>query len=566
MISAEQRNILDLVKVPIFIVDLKGIPIYFNQNTAKLFMISSIEMIPPAVITQLKILLDPANLEKIDRLNLKFSQEPFGERIVQAIHNEMDDKYCLITMRDISREVKLIQEYAFIKKELKAKGILHGRKVQENKELRDRLTEIYDQVPDEIIIIRNKFKINGGSSSITKGTKGESFNHCYEYLGNSSPCPKCPLKEETYEKESGQIGHEVNGQFFLETISPFTHSRETLLTFRDTTRQVNIIEEIRRQKETIQNQKDLMSDLVDLMALMQKKVETKEITDKFFENIQRRTHSNVVALMILGHKQQEFWITSGKNISEQSMEKFVESYKSLPVREQNIEHFPFHILEQNGLALNKIIISDARGKNLGYLIIDIEITDEEKQIISLFTDPLTSYLTNQLLLQKLEVIAHTDGLTGLYNRYYFNQELIEAKYRFEKFGTHYTLLVADANGLKPVNDNYGHEAGDKLLIEIAECLKAVSRKTDVVARMGGDEFSVLMPDTGQSGGNYLIERIKEYCEGKTVEIPDHHLIPLSMSLGVAGTDCYSADLILKTADDAMYADKEAYYKTKKKQR
>jgi diguanylate cyclase (GGDEF)-like protein len=566
MISAEQIRLFDLVRVPILIVDPKGIPIHFNQNTAKLFMISSIEMIPPAVITQLEILLDPSNLEKIDRLNLKFSQEPLGERVIQAIHTEMDNEYSLITMRDISREEKLIQEYAFNKKELKTRSILHERKEQENKELRDRLAEIYDQVPDEIIIIRNDFKINGGSSSSIKGTKGKSFNYCYEYLGHSSPCPKCPSKEKTYQKEPSQIGHEVNGQFFLETISPFTNSKETLLTFKDTTRQVNIIEEIRRQKETIQNQKDLMSDLVDLMALMQKKVETEEITDKFLENIQLRTHSNAVALMILGHKQQEFWIISGKNISEQSIEKFVESYKSLPVRAQNIENFPFHILEQNGLTLNKIIISDARGKNLGYLILDTEITDEKKQVISLFTDPLTSYLTNQLLLQKLEVIAHTDGLTGLFNRYYFNQEFTEARHRFEKFGIHYTLLAADANGLKPVNDNYGHEAGDKLLIEIAKCLKAVSRKTDVVARMGGDEFSVLMPDTGQSGGDYLIERIKEYCEEKTVEIPDHHLIPLSMSLGIAGTDCYSADLILKTADDKMYADKEEYYKKHKKQR
>lgn len=563
MISAEQITILDLVRVPIIIIDQKGIPIHINQNMEKLFLINSIEMIPAEVTTQLKILLDPINLKKVDRLNLKFSQEPFGERIIQAIHNGMDSGDSLITMRDISKEVNLIQEYAFNRKELKAKNILHERKEQENQELRDRLAEIYDQVPDEIIVIKSNFKIKEGSSNIIKGG---NFSHCYEYLGQTAPCSKCPIKEKTNNRESSQIGHEVNSRFFLETISPFTSSRETLLTFKDTTRQVNIIEEIRLQKEMIQDQKDLMSDLVDLIALMQKKVETKEITDKFLEHIQFRTHSKAVALMILGHKQQDFWIYSGKNISEPAIEKFVESYKSLPVRKQNIENFPFNILEQDGQSFNKIIISDSRGKNLGYLILDTEMTDEKKQIVSLFTDPLTSYLTNQLLLQKLEVIAHTDGLTGLFNRYYFNQEFSEAKYRFEKFGIHYTLLVADANGLKTVNDNYGHEAGDKLLIEIAECLKTVSRKTDVVTRMGGDEFSVLMPDTGQSGGDYLIRRIKEYCNGKTIEIPNYPPVPLSMSLGIAGTDSYGADLILKTADNNMYADKEAYYKKQKKQR
>jgi len=566
MISTEQVNILDLVSVSVVIVDQGGIPVHINQSAAKLFMISSIDKMPQEVISQFKILLKPDNLKKVDSLNLKIKQEPLGERIIQAIHSEINESYHLITLIDISREVKLIHDNVFNRKELKAKNILNNRKEQENKDLKHRLAEIFDQVPNEIIIIKNDFRISDGSSKITKRAEGDNFNFCYEYLGYNTPCPKCPLKNETNDKESSQLGHEINGKFFLETISPFSSSGEILLTFKDTTRQINIIEEIREQKETIQTQKELMTDLVDLMALMQKKVKKEEITDKFLENIQLKTNSNAVALMILGHKEHDFWIHAGKNFPDNLLDQFVENYKSLPIREQNIKNFPFHILEQDLKSFHKIIVSDTRGKNLGYLVLDTIMTDVKKQIISLFTDPLTAYLTNQLLLKKLEIIAHTDGLTGLYNRYYFQQEFNKTNDRFEKYGTHYSLLVADANGLKPVNDNYGHEAGDLFLIEIAECLKAVSRKTDVVARMGGDEFSVLMPDSDQNGGEYLIERIREYCEGRVIKISDHDSVPLSMSLGIASTDNCSADLIIKTADDAMYADKEKYYQTHKKQR
>ncbi|MBT4287230.1 MAG: GGDEF domain-containing protein, partial [Deltaproteobacteria bacterium] len=509
MISTEQVNILDLVRVSAVIIDKEGIPVHINQSAAKLFMSSTVDLVPQEVISQFKILIDPENLKKVDRLNLKINQESLGERIIQAIHDEINDTYSLITLRDISKEVKLIQDYAFNRKELKAKNILHDRKEQENQDLKHRLAEIYDQVPNEIIIIKNDFRISGGSSEITKRAVKKNFNYCYEYLGYKAPCPNCPLKDETNEHESSQVGHEINGQFFLETISPFSSSREILLTFKDTTRQVNIIEEIRQQKETIQSQKELMTDLVDMMALMQKKVETEAITDNFLENIQLKTNSKAVALLILGNKEHDFWIHSGNNFPDNLLDQFVENYKRLPVRKQNIENFPFYVLEQEIKPLHKIIVNDSRGKNLGYLVLDTAMTDVKRQIISLFTDPLTAYLTNQLLLKKLETIAHTDGLTGLYNRYYFKQEFDEANDRFEKFGIHYSLLVADANGLKPVNDNYGHEAGDRFLIEIAECLKAVSRKTDVVARMGGDEFSVLMPDSDQSGGEYLIERIRE---------------------------------------------------------
>src|SRR4029078_8568358 len=96
---------------------------------------------------------------------------------------------------------------------------------------------------------------------------------------------------------------------------------------------------------------------------------------------------------------------------------------------------------------------------------------------------------------QLELSSATDPLTDLPNRRYFSSRLRQELFRASRYGVPVTLLLLDLDGLKQINDHYGHSAGDRALCAVADCLKRTCRATDVPVRCGGDEFAVLVPET-----------------------------------------------------------------------
>lgn len=152
--------------------------------------------------------------------------------------------------------------------------------------------------------------------------------------------------------------------------------------------------------------------------------------------------------------------------------------------------------------------------------------------------------------QKLQHLSSHDALSGLYNRLYFETE-------FDRLaaGTGYpvTVIVADLDGLKPVNDTYGHEAGDRMIKSAADILSSVFRATDVVARIGGDEFAVLLPKTDAEQAAELIARIRNSEERFNLE---NSGIRVRISMGSA-TACSAEEMegLMGKADKFMYQDK-----------
>ncbi len=154
----------------------------------------------------------------------------------------------------------------------------------------------------------------------------------------------------------------------------------------------------------------------------------------------------------------------------------------------------------------------------------------------------------------LEFLGKHDSLTKLRNRSFFNDEL----QRLERRGPWpVTVLVLDLNGLKAVNDSDGHAAGDELLRRAGEVLaKAVDRPM-CAARIGGDEFAILMPAADERAGQQMLQRIGELAELNSQYHGSH---PLSFSIGVAS--CASGERLeaaLHQADQRMYASKKRYY-------
>jgi len=157
-----------------------------------------------------------------------------------------------------------------------------------------------------------------------------------------------------------------------------------------------------------------------------------------------------------------------------------------------------------------------------------------------------------------EYLKHHDRLTGLYNRSYFEDAL-------ERLDTErqlpLSIIIGDVNALKLTNDIFGHQAGDKLLREVAKTLKESCRQEDIIARWGGDEFIILLPQTNAGNSQKIINRIRQKCKERS-STP----VPISIALGSATKKDMKEDIqgIIKRADDMMYNNKTNQSRNSKK--
>jgi len=174
-------------------------------------------------------------------------------------------------------------------------------------------------------------------------------------------------------------------------------------------------------------------------------------------------------------------------------------------------------------------------------------------------EPVAIALDNALALQRAETLSVTDDLTGLSNSRYLNLVLRREEKRSVRSGRPLSVLFIDMDGFKTVNTNHGHLAGSKALVEVATVIRSCARETDVVARFGGDEFAVILPETGSEGAVFVAERICDRIRRFRFLEPDGIGVHLTASVGVATLPDVtgSAEELLKAADRAMYRVKDS---------
>jgi diguanylate cyclase (GGDEF)-like protein len=155
--------------------------------------------------------------------------------------------------------------------------------------------------------------------------------------------------------------------------------------------------------------------------------------------------------------------------------------------------------------------------------------------------------------QDLERAANTDPLTGLFNLRYLNEELQRLVDVQGRYGVPFAILVFDIDGLKAINDAFGHPVGDRVLVGVAEAVQRTTRTVDSAVRMGGDEFCVLIPHQTASRAKLLAHRISAAIES----LPGPNGLKLSVSIGVVSCPEHGREPrdLLDLADRAMYAAK-----------
>jgi diguanylate cyclase (GGDEF)-like protein len=208
-----------------------------------------------------------------------------------------------------------------------------------------------------------------------------------------------------------------------------------------------------------------------------------------------------------------------------------------------------------------------RGRRVGAIIgldrmaslRDPRLTVPMLRAVRLLLEPAAVALDNALLLRRAEALSVTDDLTRLYNSRYLNLVLRRETKRASRSGRPLSLLFIDLDGFKSINDAYGHLFGSRALVEAAAVIRGSARETDVVARFGGDEFALVLPDTGCEGAFAVGERIRERIAAHAFLSADNLNLHLTASVGVATLPdvAASAEELVQAADTAMYVVKQS---------
>jgi diguanylate cyclase (GGDEF)-like protein len=200
-----------------------------------------------------------------------------------------------------------------------------------------------------------------------------------------------------------------------------------------------------------------------------------------------------------------------------------------------------------------------RDENLGTMwLVEPTGSAPETTLLPMLTSQLASALDNAKLYEEALQLAERDPLTGLFNHRGIHRRLAGEALRAQQGDYDLSLIMIDLDDFKVLNDTYGHAAGDSVLRQVSDAIRAVLRHADLAGRVGGDEILLVLPNTGAEGAMQLGERLRIDLATRPYVTPEGHSIPVFMSLGVATMpeDTDSLGRLIETADANLYASKQ----------
>ncbi|MEK7706360.1 MAG: sensor domain-containing diguanylate cyclase [Myxococcota bacterium] len=209
------------------------------------------------------------------------------------------------------------------------------------------------------------------------------------------------------------------------------------------------------------------------------------------------------------------------------------------------------------LAAVKVLPLLWKDQGVGALVLGSNAVDflslERFEMVRVIADHAAIAIANAQMYKRMEKMATTDGLTGLINHRRFQELFDAAVARVERYSRKLSVVLADIDHFKSINDTYGHPVGDAVLRRIAGVLDRSARRTDIVARYGGEEFAVLMEETDRAGALQTAERIRQAVEAELFH-SEHGKFRCTLSLGVATypEDAKQKAELIECADQALY--------------
>ncbi|MDL2355105.1 MAG: diguanylate cyclase [Pseudomonadota bacterium] len=158
----------------------------------------------------------------------------------------------------------------------------------------------------------------------------------------------------------------------------------------------------------------------------------------------------------------------------------------------------------------------------------------------------------------LEESNRRDGLTGVFNRKFFDEQITQEIVNARRYNWPLTLAMIDVDHFKSINDTYGHSSGDEVLRRLAERLKSMVRSSDTLFRYGGEEFALILPHIALENASFLLNRLRKAIETMVVELEPAIQVSMTVSIGVAQLeDGLAPGQLVSRADEALYSSKRA---------
>ena len=415
----------------------------------------------------------------------------------------------IASIRDITDHVK-------IKTELERKKVL--------------LDELFSSNPDAIALVSNEddiLRIN------------DSFEDLFEYkedqiIGkkiNDLIVPKDKIDEANYLSEKALN----KNKFYVETVRLSKNSKKINVSissapitidgvqigvfaiYRDITERKKIQNEIEKKSSLLNA---LLINFPEPVYFKNKKREFILANDLAAKNLGVDSKNDLI-----GRTDDDFLPPKDAKISKDEEEKIMSELK------------PMNSVKKTGddswSLITKAPFIDINGNLKGIIGINQDITDRKRAELELEKER-----------NRIEYISFHDKLTGLYNRRFFEEEMKRLQNsRLNPI----TIVVADLDNLKKINDTYGHDKGDEYIINAANSLKKSTRDEDILARLGGDEFSIILPGVGEKEVESFCKRVKNCCAEKDVSI--------SLGYAVRKSNQTNLEKIFTKADKKMYEEK-----------
>lgn len=232
----------------------------------------------------------------------------------------------------------------------------------------------------------------------------------------------------------------------------------------------------------------------------------------------------------------------------------IEGHRLTETFQPKLARFLMERLEELNVCREPVCFSDgiilANGENRYFdtWVFPILQDGEDSDLVGVVSLDVTDRIMNE---ERLRYLSHHDSLTGIPNRTFFEKEIkrltVSDDYPI-------TILSLDADGLKMINDTMGHDRGDLLLQNLAQILRGSLRDSDILARVGGDEFVILLPKAGKDIAQIIVDRIKSNIDLYNIEYPN---LPINVSIGLSTVEYPGKCLedVLKKADERMYYNK-----------